>query len=265
MSKSRLDEYLLNHHLADSLRTAQALIMSGKVFVNDQKIDKCGSPVPRNPIITISKKKSAYVSRAGEKLAGAMASFRISPKGVIALDIGISTGGFTDFLLQNKASFVIGVDVSYGLTDYKIRSHEKTLLIERTNARNLSREVILDALIKGKNPPDLFDKISLVVMDVSFISVRKILPNLLEIGLKAQTYVVLIKPQFEAPKSWVDDGGVIKSPEKRAEIIEQVKSDLSPHFNIIDTCPAPIAGKKGNQEYFFLLKPKLLAGQENTE
>ena len=186
--------------------------------------------------------------RGGTKLQSALDILNIHVQGRIALDIGVSTGGFSDILLQRQVNQVIGVDVSYGIVDLKIREHPKFQIIERQNARYLT-DSILKKVIKTPQ------HINLVVMDVSFISVTKILPKLPSIISPDADYIILIKPQFEAPKEWVGKGGLIKDPSLINKTLEQVKQICeSSQFMFVDSCPSGTLGTKGNQEYFFHLK-----------
>jgi 23S rRNA (cytidine1920-2'-O)/16S rRNA (cytidine1409-2'-O)-methyltransferase len=254
--KIRLDNLLLSRDLVISLNQAAALIMSGHVLVDEMKINKCGQIISTEAKIRILKKIPKYVSRGGEKLEGAHKSLNFEIKDKVALDIGISTGGFTDYLLQNEAKLVFGVDVSYGIVDNKIRTNKKVVLIERKNARYLSKEDLEKSIKKRPEILPLLNNISLVVMDVSFISVTKILPIIKELVSKDADYIILIKPQFEAPRELVGEKGIIKDPQIQQEIINTVEQKLASSFKLIKKCPSPIQGTKGNKEFFFCLKGK---------
>ncbi len=253
MAKIRLDTLLLDNQLAPTQEKAQFLIMSGNVLVNDQKIDKCGHQVKPDAIIRILHDSPKYVSRGAEKLAGAIAHFNIPVQDQVAMDIGISTGGFSDYLFQHGAKAIIGIDVGYGQLDLKIRHNPNLLLLERTNARNLTNVDL--TLHRDKHPsPGLFFSPTLVVMDVSFISVTKILPIIPQLVDPNAVYVILIKPQFEAHKSEIGKGGIITDPAIHTHILDRVKATLTPQFTILGECDSPITGTKGNKEFFFYLQ-----------
>lgn len=239
--KKRLDVYVeetYNHTKSH----AQSIIMQGFVFVNDQKTTKPGTLITTRDAIECRYKKPPYVSRSGLKLEGAFQSFKLSCQNKHCLDIGLSTGGFTDYLLQHQASHVTGIDVAYGKINTTIRNHPQTSIIERQNARTFQ-------IPKSKTP------ITLVVMDVSFIAVHKILINIAPQLSDQTNYIVLIKPQFEGKKTLIPHGGVIKDPEVINDILETTTQKLHQiGLTKIKTCKAPITGSKGNQEYFFWLK-----------
>lgn len=255
MAKIRLDNLILARELADSLEKARAMIMSGTVLVQDQKMDKSGYLVDETASIRLLKPPTKYVSRGGEKLAGAYQHFGIPIENRVALDVGISTGGFTDFLLQNQAKFVFGVDVSYGLLAYSIRQNPKVAILERTNARTLSKAQLAQAVSTTADFVQYIDKIDLVVMDASFISVTKILPAIKTFVLPQSDYIILIKPQFEAQKDQIGSGGIIRDAKTHQAILASVRAELNCiEFQIIQECESPIHGTKGNTEFFFWLK-----------
>ena len=264
IQKLRLDQLLLSRSLAPDLTKAQYLIMAGLVMVNEQKITKAGTSVPVDAEIRLRQGFTPFVSRGGEKLAGIWAQWQFPIAGLFALDSGISTGGFTDFLLQKGAHRVLGIDVSYGLTDMKIRRDPRVILLERTNARLLTPELLFAAYQKGSPDPaltitsaaDLQAQIKLIVMDVSFISVTKILPVLKNLVAEDANYIVLIKPQFEAAKDDVGEGGIIKDLETQNQVLACVEDKLKTDFVLLHKAPAPLKGTKGNQEFFFWLKNK---------
>ena len=244
--KKRLDHYV--QHLIEkkqglnSLNTAQSLIIQGVVFVNDQKVTKSGFLTTPSDHIDIRYHDTKYVSRGGHKLEGAFEAFKVSAKDKVCLDIGLSTGGFTDYLLQQDAKHIIGIDVAYGIVDLTIRNHSKTTIIERTNARS--------ATIPTPQYP-----IEIIVMDVSFISVHKILPNIINQVSPTADFIILIKPQFEGEKKLIPKGGVVTDPDTITHILSQTTQRLSAiGLTKIDICQSPIKGAKGNQEYFFWLK-----------
>ncbi len=237
---------MLKRGLADTRNKAQALIMSGFVLVDDQKITKSGHMVADDADIRILREFPTYVSRGGDKLQGAWKAFQFLIEGRVCLDVGLSTGGFTDFLLRNGAKLVFGVDVAYGEVDFSLRNNSKVVLVERTNARTLTRAML------GREEAD---DISLVVMDVSFISVTKVLPAIQKIARPDADYVILIKPQFEAEKGQVGKGGIIRDPAIHDQILKNVTEKLENlGFLVTKSCESPILGGKGNKEFFFLLK-----------
>ncbi len=252
--KLRLDKLLVDQGHAPTREKAQFLIMSGNVLVNDQKIDKCGQSVPEDAQIRLLTTLSQYVSRGADKLAKPLQEFGITLTNKHAFDIGISTGGFTDYLLQNGAASVIGIDVGYGQIDYKLRIDPRLLLIERTNARHLTQAILDTHRAKHPHPEKFTPKPSLVVMDLSFISVTKVLPVIQPLCDPETDYVILIKPQFESQKSEIGKGGIIKDPAIRHAILDRVSQTLSEHFLHLATCPSPITGTKGNQEFLFWLR-----------
>jgi len=248
--KIRLDALLIRRGYCDSERMAQALIMDGKVLVKDQKIVKPGTPVLETSPIRILGQTLRYVSRAGDKLHGAWEQFHFPIEDKVALDIGLSTGGFTDFLKQHGIRQVFGVDVSYGIVDFQLRQWPHLILLERTNARMLTKEPLSQAAYQAGFPGAEVD-ISLVVMDVSFISVLAIVPALLHLVRPETDFILLIKPQFEADSNDVPEGGVILDKTLQASIVERVKTSLcGMGLTWKGTCTSPVTGTKGNQEFF---------------
>ncbi|ABR30796.1 RNA methyltransferase [Thermosipho melanesiensis] len=236
--KERIDLLLVKKGLVESREKAKRLIMSGNVIVNEERVDKVGKLVDINATIRI-KQKEKYVSRGGYKLEGAHKSFKFEIKDKIACDIGASTGGFTDFLLQNGIKKVYCVDVGYGQLHWKIRNNKKTIVLEKTNAKNL----------------DLEEKVDLAVCDVSFISITKIFPTIKKILKDDGEAVVLIKPQFEAGKSKVGKGGIVRDPKVHVEVITKViNSTIANGLKPISLDYSKIKGTDGNIEYFLYLK-----------
>jgi len=206
-----LDQLLVERELFDSRSQAQAAIMAGLVYVSEQKIDKAGTLVAFDAVIEV-RGQAPYVSRGGLKLAKALDEFKIDPKDKVCLDIGASTGGFTDCLLQRGAAKVYAVDVGYGQLAWKLRSDPRVVVIERTNARNLN----WDEIRKLENA--IIRKFDLSVVDVSFISLSKILPVVYDLlGGKGEV-VALIKPQFEAGRSEVGRGGIVRDEKVRERV-----------------------------------------------
>ena len=240
--KERLDILLVNKGLAPSREKAKAMIMEGNVFVDNNREDKAGSTFDVNANIEVKGNTLKYVSRGGLKLEKAMATFPVELQGAICGDIGASTGGFTDCMLQNGASKVYAVDVGYGQLAWKLREDPRVVCMERTNARYLDHEQI----------PDELDFASI---DVSFISLKLILPAVCGI-LKDQGHVAcLVKPQFEAGKEKVGKKGVVRDPAVHLEVLENffVHAKES-NFTVIGITYSPIRGPEGNIEYLGYLR-----------
>ncbi len=237
MKGKRLDVTLVELGFAESRQKAQACIMSGIVYVNDQKVDKSGYAVPEDARVEVRGKTLKYVSRGGLKLEKAMQTFPISLEGAVAMDCGASTGGFSDCMLQNGASKVYAVDVGYGQLDWKIRNDERVICMERTNARYLTREQI----------PDPLDFVSI---DVSFISLALILPVLRPLMKDSGQLVCLVKPQFEAGKEKVGKKGVVRDPAVHLEVVERFYRQAEEFdFSVRGMTFSPIRGPEGNIEY----------------
>ena len=240
--KKRLDVLLTERGLQESRQRAQAVIMSGEVFVNGQRVDKPGTAVAEDAQIEVRGGTLAYVSRGGLKLEKAMAAFPIDLNGAVCADIGASTGGFTDCMLQNGAEKVYAVDVGYGQLAWKLRSDPRVVCLERTNARYLTTEQI----------PEPLDFASI---DVSFISLKLIFPALYEL-LKEKGHVAcLIKPQFEAGREKVGKKGVVRDPAVHLEVLEHFLDHAKEsHFTVIGITYSPIRGPEGNIEYLGYLE-----------
>lgn len=244
--KSRLDKLLVDQGHAGSRERAQALILAGRVLVNEQKVDKPGAGVAADAVVRLLGTDLKYVSRGGLKLERALAHWAIDLKGVHAADIGASTGGFTDCMLQSGAATVLAVDTGYGQIAQKLRDDPRVTLRERTNARLLRRG---ELLVSGMPPPKF------LAMDVSFISATLVLPSVIG-ALAAEgdrwqgTAVILIKPQFEAGRHNVGKGGIVRDEEARISAIERVTrcaEELGARdLEVIDS---PIKGMEGNREY----------------
>ncbi len=235
--KERLDKIVVDRGIVSSRERARALIMEGKVLVNGVPVTKAGSMVAPDAPVEVRGGEIPYVSRGGLKLEAALANFNISVGGKVAMDVGASTGGFTDCLLQHGVAKVYCIDVGYGQLAWKLRQDPRIVIIERANIRHLEREKIPDP-------------IALVTIDVSFISLVKVVPKVLEFLQPEGEMIALIKPQFEVGKGEVDKGGVIKDTAKRERTVEQVKVELGAlGLNIIGTMQSPITGQKGNIEY----------------
>lgn len=235
--KQRLDLKLVELNLAPSRTRAQALIMAGKVLVDDRPADKPALPVSPESIVTVRRSEHPYVSRGGLKLAHGLKFFNLDPAGLSCLDIGASTGGFTDVLLRAGAARVTAVDVGYGQLDYRLRTDDRVKVLERTNARHLTPEMI-------DHP------VQAVVSDVSFISLTKALPPSLEMLEPDGWLTALIKPQFEVGREKVGKGGVVRIEAHRQEAVDKITAWLAGQgLTILGTDPSPILGPKGNKEF----------------
>lgn len=237
-SKERLDKLLVEKGLAPTRAKAQALIMAGLVRVNGSPADKAGQQVPVDLDLTVIGQEDEWVSRGAKKLIKALDVFEINPAGLVCLDVGASTGGFTEVLLSRDASRVYAVDVGYGQLAWKIRTDPRVVVMERTNARYLSRESF-------PTPIDL------IVVDASFISLRLLLPPLLDILKPDGEMAVLVKPQFEAGKERIGKGGVIRSPEIHREVLEEFIDYVRglPGISLAGVTWSPIKGPSGNIEF----------------
>ena len=244
MAKQRLDVYLVEQGLCESRQQAQRCIRAGEVKVNEVVIDKPGTTIKDDAVVVL-KQKSPYVSRGGEKLAKAIKEFGVEVCDRICLDGGISTGGFTDCLLQNGAQQVYGIDVGYGQVAWKIRQDPRVVLRERTNLRHLTPEELYE---DNASKPDLG------VMDVSFISLTKVLPAFWNLMMGTRECVLLVKPQFEVGKEKIGKKGVVRDPKDHAEAIWQVymaAQQLGWHTKGLTW--SPIRGPAGNTEYLLWL------------
>jgi 23S rRNA (cytidine1920-2'-O)/16S rRNA (cytidine1409-2'-O)-methyltransferase len=240
--KERIDKLLVQRQLTASRERARALILSGRVVVDDQTIDKVGTQVDRQATIRLRGDDLPYVSRGGLKLARALELFDIEVAGRIAIDVGASTGGFTDCLLQHDAARVFAVDVGYGQLAWKLRVDERVVNLERTNIRNMTPQ-LLDAV------PDL------AVIDTSFISLEKVLPATIALLGPGSDIIALIKPQFEVGKGQVGKGGVVRDPVQHARVVDNVKflaNQLG--CRIENLCESPVLGPKGNREFLIHLR-----------
>lgn len=235
--KKRLDVLLTEQMYADTRSKAQAIIMAGQVYVNGQKADKPGVSYEENVEIEVRGVTCPYVSRGGLKLEKALRDFGVDVKGLVCSDSGASTGGFTDCLLQQGAKKVFAIDVGYGQLDWKIRSDERVVVMERTNIRYVT-------------PEDLGEPLDLSVIDVSFISLKIVLPTIKTL-LKANGQVVcLIKPQFEAGKDKVGKKGVVREPEIHQEVLDTfVQTVTGLGFAILGLTFSPVKGPEGNIEF----------------
>ena len=241
-NKARLDVLLVERGLQESRQKAQATIMSGLVFVDDKRVDKPGTSVASDARIEIRGNTLRYVSRGGLKLEKAMQTFPIVLDGTVCADIGASTGGFTDCMLQNGASKVYAVDVGYGQLAWKLRSDERVVCMERTNARYLTHEQVPD-------------KLDFASVDVSFISLRLILPAVCGLLKDGGHVACLVKPQFEAGKELVGKKGVVRDPAVHLQVLEAfLKNTKDSGFTVLGVTYSPIRGPEGNIEYLGYLQ-----------
>jgi 23S rRNA (cytidine1920-2'-O)/16S rRNA (cytidine1409-2'-O)-methyltransferase len=238
--KLRIDKLLVDRGLVPSRERAQALILAGKVLVDEQRVEKPGTPVGEGVQIRLLGDDLRYVSRGGLKLEAALRHWKLDVSGKVCLDVGASTGGFTDCLLQHGAGKVIAVDTGYGQIDFKLRKDERVRLLEKTNARYLK-------------PEDVGEAIDLIVMDVSFISATLVLPAVVN---AAQAFgglpevVVLVKPQFEVGRELVGKGGIVRDIEAQRAAVKKVKSAMIElGFEVGEDIESPILGTEGNREF----------------
>jgi len=240
-ARQRLDLLVMEHGLASTQQQAQGLIRAGKVLVDDVVSDKVGTPTPRTARLRLRGARRPYVSRGGAKLAGGLDSFDVEPAGLVCADLGASTGGFTDCLLQRQAARVYAIDVGYGQLAWKLRCDPRVVVMERTNARHLDSLPSAPALVVG---------------DLSFISLDKILPAILRISAPSAQAVLLVKPQFEVPRQDVARGGVVKDEAVRQRALQSVADTArTAGCEVLSTCTSPIVGaKKGNVEYLIHLR-----------
>jgi 23S rRNA (cytidine1920-2'-O)/16S rRNA (cytidine1409-2'-O)-methyltransferase len=242
--KIRLDKLLVDRGLAASRERAQALVLAGKVLVNDQKLEKSGAQVAEDCAIRLLDQDLRYVSRGGLKLERALDHWQIMVQRKVCVDIGASTGGFSDCLLQHGAARVIAVDTGYGQMDFKLRQHTQVRLLEKTNARYLTRDAIGEAA-------------DLVVMDVSFISATLVLPAVVGAAFPesqdmrhGRQIVILVKPQFEVGREHVGKGGIVRDDAAQFAAVEKVRTALlGLGAATTDVIESPILGAKGNREF----------------
>jgi 23S rRNA (cytidine1920-2'-O)/16S rRNA (cytidine1409-2'-O)-methyltransferase len=236
-AKVRIDVLLVERGLAQSRERARALILAGRVLVNEQKVDKPGASVPAEASVRLLGEDLKYVSRGGLKLQGALDHWNISVEGRVCVDVGTSTGGFTDCLLQRGAATVTAVDTGFGQIAMKLRIDPRVRLMERTNAR------LLEAGALGLEA-------SLLVMDVSFISATLLLEPVFAAGPGLREAVILVKPQFEAGREHVGKGGIVRDPQAHQLAIDKVAACVSSlRWEAAGTIPSPITGVEGNQEF----------------
>ena len=238
----RLDVALFERGIAESRERAKALIMAGQVFVNEKKVTKAGENIKETDRIEVKGEKMPYVSRGGFKLEKAVKEFGLRLDGLVCMDIGASTGGFTDCMLQNGAVKVYSIDVGYGQLAWKLRTDERVVNLERTNFRYVTRETVTD-------------EIDFASVDVSFISPKLIIPVMRELLKENAKAVCLIKPQFEAGKDKVGKKGVVREIETHIEVVRNIKNFvLENGFSVLSLDFSPIKGPQGNIEYLIYIQ-----------
>ena len=238
----RLDKLLVDKGLAPSRERAKTIIMAGMVMVGDQVVDKAGVLVERDSNIRFKGSDHPYVSRGGLKLEKALRGFRVDPTDKVAMDIGAATGGFTDCLLQKGAKRVYAVDVGYGQLAWRLRHDPRVVNLERKNIRYL-------------RPQEVGQRLDLVVIDTSFISVEKFLPNVLPMVRDGGEIVALLKPQFEVGKGEVGKGGVVRDRGKHQQVLGRIsRFSESIGLKVRGTLESPLLGPKGNREFFICLE-----------
>lgn len=238
MKRQRADQALVERGLAESRTRAQALILAGKVFSGEHLVAKAGEPIAAQTPLAVRGHDHPWVSRGGIKLDHALSAFALSPAGLVCLDLGASTGGFTDVLLARGAARVYAVDVGRGQLAWKLRTDDRVVVHEKTNGRSLTRALIRDPL-------------QALVCDASFIGLATLLPAPLTLCVPGAWAVALIKPQFEAGRAAVGSKGVVRDPAVHASVCEQVRNWWSglPGWRVLGVEPSPIAGTEGNREF----------------
>jgi len=242
---SRLDAAVVARGLAASRERARALILAGQVRVDGVVVSKAGTPVKPDAAVTLDQRDHPYVGRGGVKLAHALETFGIAVEDRLALDVGASTGGFTDVMLRRGARRVVALDVGHGQLDWKLRTDPRVVVLEKINARTLTPEQL----------PEDARRFDLVTMDVSFISVRQVLPALLPVLAPGADLVVLVKPQFEAGREEVGKGGLVRDAAVQARTVEDVTAAANAlGLTRVAAVESPITGTEGNREFFLHLR-----------
>lgn len=238
IKKQRLDNILTQRHLASSVRHARALIMAGQIIVDDRVIDKPGTLIAPAAAVRIKNPQPAYVGRGGVKLEKPLAVFQVPVANAVVLDVGASTGGFTDCLLQHGAGLVFAVDVGYGQLAWKLQQDPRVVRRDRINVRDLS-------------PADLLPRPVLAVIDASFTSLQKLLPHVAKLISPDGALLFLVKPQFEVQRQAVEPGGLVKDPKQYQLVLQRMvetAGDLK--LRVIGILESPLPGRKGNREFF---------------
>lgn len=238
MGKCRADQLLVDRGLAESRARAQALIMAGQVFTDNRRIDKPGQQLRRDTALTVKGQDHPWVSRGGLKLAHGLDRFGLDPAGRACLDIGASTGGFTDVLLHHGAARVYAVDVGHGQLAWKLRQDARVTVLERTNARALSVQ-------------EVAEPVEAIVCDASFIGLEVVLPAPMALAAPGAWMIALVKPQFEAGRARVGKGGVVRDPAVHAEVCARIRDWLGarPGWRVLGLCESPVTGPEGNVEF----------------
>jgi 23S rRNA (cytidine1920-2'-O)/16S rRNA (cytidine1409-2'-O)-methyltransferase len=242
VKRERLDKLLVDRGQAATREKARRLVMAGAVHVGGRRVDKPGTAVPVDADLRVESDEIAFVSRGGVKLEAALRHFGTRVAGRVALDVGASTGGFTDCLLRHGARAVYAVDVGYGQFDWSLRNDPRVVLLERTNARFLA-------------PDRLPGLAELAVIDVSFISLRLVLPPVVTCLVPAGEIIALVKPQFEVGKGRVGKGGVVRDPQLHAQVLEETRA-VGARLGLVELgeCESPVLGAKGNREFFLAFR-----------
>lgn len=265
--KARLDQLLVERGLAASRERARSLILAGRVLVREQKIDKPGTSIAVDAPVRLLGNDLRYVSRGGLKLEAALKHWQIDVTGRACLDVGASTGGFTDCLLQHGAAHVTAIDTGFGQIDMKLRNDQRVGLLERTNARLLkagSLEIHNQAQ-KKQDQEKQDQKKTLLVVDVAFISATLVLPAVLAAAPSLVEAVILVKPQFEAGREHVGKGGIVRDPEAHQLAIDKVAACVrSLGWTVVETIPSPITGVEGNREFLLYARRSLSVAQEQA-
>jgi 23S rRNA (cytidine1920-2'-O)/16S rRNA (cytidine1409-2'-O)-methyltransferase len=258
--KERLDRILVSKGLVRSRELARALIMEGKVFVDGKRITKSGAPVSETSDILVRDEGLPFVGRGGLKLEAAIAFFAVDVKDKIIIDVGASTGGFTDCLLKRGAGKIYCIDVGYGQLDWSLRKDPRVIPLEKTNIRYL-REIVSGQEPRTKGPEfdDLrSNNIDMAVIDVSFISLKKVVPVVAGFLKERGEILALVKPQFEVGKGEVGKGGIVREEGKRLEALADVRQDMEKGgLETYGVFQSPVSGQKGNVEYFLYMKRRI--------
>ncbi len=250
-ARKRVDQLLVERGLADSRSRAQALVMAGAVFHGERRIDKPGTAVPDDGALAVRGQDHPWVSRGGLKLAHGIGRFGVDPAGRTCLDIGASTGGFTDVLLHHGAAKVYAVDVGHGQLAWKLRTDPRVVVLEKTNARHLGRDLVPDPL-------------GAIVCDASFIGLETVLPAGMALAAPGAWLVALIKPQFQAGRAQVGKGGVVRDPAVHEAVCRDVRTwlEAQPGWTVRGIAESPVTGPEGNREFLICAdyRPEAAAG-----